>query len=418
MDDTNEALKTPRPLGDCRSATQFVHAGERLPAHGGTPVSTPVYTTATFTYDSMTEFDAVFAGDKPGYVYSRYGNPTIAALETAMTTLESGAGACAFASGMAAMHAGLMACDLAAGTAVVASQDVYGSTLELLYTVFGAFDVRTRVVDFSDLDALQKVVEETKPRVLVAETISNPLLKVCDIKACADIAHAAGARLIIDNTFASPFLCRPLEQGADFVMHSATKYLSGHCDTLGGIVVARDATDLPALVGTIRLTGGVLGTWEAHEILRGIKTLGLRMERQCTNASHIAERLAAHPRVKRIYYPLLSSPHNTTQGETLRETLHGTLREGFGGALITLVLADDSRDAAFRFLDNLRLCVRSTSLGDVFTGVTHPATASHRELSPAQRARFGITEGMTRISVGIEDVDDIYADIEQALGGE
>lgn len=406
MDDTNEAVKTNR-LDGCRSATQFVHAGERLPVPAGQPVSTPVYTTTTFTYDSMTEFDAVFAGDKPGYVYSRYGNPTIAALEAAMTTLESGAGALAFASGMAAMHASLMACDLAPGTTVIASQDVYGSTLELLYTVFGAFDVRTRVVDFSDLDALKKIVEEVKPRVLVAETISNPLLKVCDIKACADIAHAAEARLIIDNTFASPFLCRPLEQGADFVMHSATKYLSGHCDTLGGIVVARDAMDLPALTGTIRLTGGVLGTWEAHEILRGIKTLGLRMERQCTNAAHIAERLAAHPRIKQIYYPLLASSKSKMRGDALRE--------GFGGALITLVLADDSRDAAFRFLDNLRLCVRSTSLGDVFTGVTHPATASHRELSPAQRARFGITEGMARISVGIEDVEDILADIEQAL---
>ncbi len=355
----------------------------------------------------MTEFDAVFAGDRQGYVYTRYGNPTTAALEAAMTTLERGAGACAFASGMAAMHAALIACELAPGATVIASQDLYGSTLQLLYTVFGAFDVRTRTVDFSDLDRLKSVTQETKPRVLVAETISNPLLKVCDIAACVEVAHDAGARLIIDNTFASPFLCRPLERGADFVMHSATKYLSGHCDTLGGIVVARDAADVPTLFGAVKLTGGILGVWEAHEILRGVKTLGLRMERQCMNAHTIATRLAAHPRIKQVYHPLLTTHDGAKQANTLRE--------GFGGALITIVLADDSRDAAFRFMDSLDLCVRSTSLGDVFTGVLHPATASHRELSPAQRTRFGISEGMVRISVGIEDVEDIFTDIEQAL---
>jgi cystathionine gamma-synthase/methionine-gamma-lyase len=291
----------------------------------------------------------------------------------------------------------------------MASQDLYGATLRLLHETFDSFGVRTVIADFNDIESLKRLTNDAQPRALLTETISNTLLKVCDIKACAEVAHAAGARLIVDNTFASPYLCQPLTLGADFSVHSATKYLGGHCDATGGIVVVRDEWDIPALISTMKLVGGVLGVWDAHEILRGIKTLGLRMERQCANARRIAERFAAHERIKRIFYPCLKE--GTSDASASNTTLHA----GYGGALVTIALTDDTREAAFRFMDNLRLCVRSTSLGDVFTGVLHPATASHRDLSPAQRARLGIGDGLVRISVGIEDVNDIIADIEQAL---
>jgi cystathionine gamma-synthase len=187
-------------------ATQLVHAGERRPVPHGLPVSTPVYTTATFTYDSMAEMDRVFSGDEPGYVYTRFGNPTVSALEEAIHTLEGGAGACAYSTGMAALHAAVFACELAPGAVVLASQDLYGATTDLLLTVFGSFGIKTVTADFNDLEALEEKARATKARVLVAETISNPLLKVCDIDACAEVARAVGARLIVDNTFASPWL--------------------------------------------------------------------------------------------------------------------------------------------------------------------------------------------------------------------
>ena len=389
--------------------TQLVHAGERQPPPRGLPVSTPIYATSTFTYSSMAEVDRVFSGEDAGYVYTRYGNPTTAALEEAMRVLEGGAAACAYATGMAALHAALFACELQPGSTVLASQDLYGATTELLYTVFGSFGVNTVTADFTRPAELRELAREVRPRVLLAETISNPLLKVCDIDACAEVAREAGARLVVDNTFASPYLCRPLEHGADFVVHSATKYLGGHADVMGGLVVARDAADAAALVGVMKLVGGVLGVWEAHEVLRGLKTLAVRLDRQCSNAQRLAERLAAHPRVARVHFPLLN-----TQPEAV-EVLRRTLRAPLAGALVALELADDSFHAAFRFMDALQLCVRSTSLGDVFTGVLHPATSSHREVAPARRRRLGIADGLVRISVGIEEVEDVIADIEQAL---
>ena len=247
------------------------------------------------------------------------------------------------------------------------------------------------------------------PRVLIAETISNPLLKVCDIDAGAEIAREVGARLIIDNTFASPYLCQPLKHGADFVVHSATKFLSGHADAMGGIAVSRDAADSMALIGVMKLVGGVLSPWEAHEILRGVKTLAVRMDRHCENARALAERLSNHSRIGRVYYPGFAPADR-------QEVANRILRECHMGAVISIELKDNSREAAFGFMDALKFCVRSTSLGDVFTSVLHPATASHRDLSPARRQQLGITDGLVRISVGIENIRDINADIEQALG--
>ena len=247
---------------------------------------------------------------------------------------------------------------------------------------------------------------ELKPRVLVAETISNPLLKVCDIDACAEIAHAISARLIVDNTFASPYLCRPLQHGADIVVHSATKFLGGHADAMGGIAVSGDPVDSAALIGVMKLVGGVLSPWEAHEILRGLKTLAVRMDRHCENATGLAEHLRSHPRIGQVFFPGFAV---TNQQDVVRRILRQP------GALVSIELKDNNREAAFRFMDALKLCIRSTSLGDVFTSVLHPATASHRDLSPARRQQLGITDGLIRISVGIEGISDIIADIDQAL---
>ncbi len=388
--------------------TQLVHAGERRPLPVGLPVANPIYTTATYTYEAMAEIDKVFAGESPDYIYTRNGNPTVAALEDAMTVIEDGTVAFAYSSGMAALHAALFACELSPGAIVLASADLYGASFELLYKIFGSFGVKTVTADFSDLEALREKVDEIKPRVLLAETISNPLLKVCDIAACVEIAHEVGARLIVDNTFATPFLCQPLKLGADFAVHSATKYLGGHADAMGGVVVAREEFDSAALVGVMKLVGGVLSVWEAHQILRGIKTLALRIERQCANAKFVAEYLSNHPKIEAVFYPSLNS---SAEAEVVRRVL----REPFGGALISIRLGKNTREAAFRFMDSLNLCVRATSLGDVFTSVSYPAISSHRELSPTKRESLGISDGLVRISVGIEDAADIIADIEQAL---
>jgi cystathionine beta-lyase/cystathionine gamma-synthase len=279
----------------------------------------------------------------------------------------------------------------------------------LLQKIFGAFGVKTVVADFSDIENLRVKAQELKPRVLIGETISNPLLKVLDIENCAIIAHACGAKLIVDNTFATPFLCQPINFGADFVVHSATKFLGGHADATGGIVVAREEFDRSALMGALTLTGGILSAWEAHSILRGLKTLGLRLEKQCRNAEKLAEFLLDCPQVEKVIYPALT---DEVQTEIANRILRGNLR----GAVLGIRLKTDSREAVYKFMNALQLCTRAASVGDIFTGIVHPATATHREMSAAKRARLGISEGLLRVSAGIEDVEDIIADIEQAFG--
>ena len=395
-------------MTDVSLATKFVHAGERKNAPAGIPASTPIYASSSFIHERVEDIDSIVDGDTTGFVYSRYGNPTVAAFEDAMAALENGKFAYAFGSGMAALHAALLASDLSNGSVVLASKDLYGSTFELLLTVFGAFGVKTVTEDFNDVAALRAKAFELKPRVLLCETLSNPLLKVCDVEECALIAREVGAKLIVDNTFATPYLSRPLDLGADFVVHSATKYLGGHADATGGVVVAKEEFDKPALLGALTLAGGVLSPWEAHSLLRGIKTLGLRMEKQCSNAERLANRLQNIPQISDVIYPKFF------EGEQAA-ALDGSFCGSEFGAIVSIRLSEDTRDASYRFLNSLQLCTRAASVGDLFTGIVHPATATHRELSPGRRARLGITEGLIRISVGIEDVGDIAADIEQAL---
>jgi len=395
-------------MSDFSIATKLVHAGERRQSPSGVPASTPIYATSSFIHERLEDVDRIVEGEVNDFVYSRYGNPTVAAFEEAMADIENGKFAFAFGSGMAAIHAALLACELSRGSVVLASNDLYGATLELLYTVFGRFGVKVVTEDFGNLAALRAKAFELQPRVLICETLSNPLLKVCDIKECAEIAHEVGGKLIVDNTFATPYLCRPIELGADFVVHSATKYLGGHANATGGVVVAKDEIDKPALLGALTLAGGVLSPWEAHSLLTGLKTLGLRMEKQCSNAERLANHLQNIPQISDVIYPKFF------EGEQAA-ALDGSFCGSEFGAIVSIRLSEDTRDASYRFLNSLQLCTRAASVGDLFTGIVHPATATHRELSPGRRARLGITEGLIRISVGIEDVGDIAADIEQAL---
>lgn len=385
--------------------TEIVHAGTRQPMPVGLPNSTPLFTSSTYSFPSMEEAERVFSGELEDFIYSRYGNPTVAALQESVRVLECGAAARAFASGMAALHAALLVCDLKPGSMILASRDLYGATFALISNIFSPFGVELRQADFADLEELRLKTSEFKPQVLLAETISNPLLKVLDIAAVAEIAHSVGAKLVVDSTFATPYLSRPIEHGADIVVHSATKYLGGHGDATGGIVVVRDAVDEPALTTAMKLVGGVLSVWEAHHIARGVQTLALRLDKQCSNAEKLADALSGDPRISKVLYPKFAS-----DGVADR-----VLGPGLYGALVSVVLADGTREAAWRFMDSLDLIVRATTLGDVFTTVSHSATSSHRELSPERRAELGISDGLVRISVGIENIDDILADIEQAL---
>lgn len=388
-------------------ATQAVHAGERGPKLDFTPVTTPIYQSASFVYDTLETMDAIFGGERPGYVYTRYGNPTVAALERAVATLEGGETAVAYASGMAAIHATLLALDVVSGGAVVAAQDLYGATSTLLTTIFARQGVNVRLVDMTDLDQVERAVQELRPTVLMAEMISNPLLKVIDLEQVATIAHAHGAVMVVDSTFTSPYLLQPLRYGADLVIHSATKFLGGHGDVTGGIVVAPMAYRAKLeLVG--RLVGGILSPHEAYLTLRGIKTLPLRLRQQCHNAMAIARWLAEHPRIRRVHYPGLEQH----PGHGIAKRL---LRDGCFGSVLSFELVDGDQARVFAFLNNLRLCLLATTLGDIYTELLYPTMSSHRMLSPEQRAAVGISDALIRLSAGIEEGHDLIADLEQAL---
>jgi cystathionine gamma-synthase/methionine-gamma-lyase len=389
-------------------STRAVHAGEHTPPGDYTPVVNPIYATVGYLYDNIDDLDAVFGGTKQGYVYPRYGSPTLATLETAVADLEEGEAAIAFASGMAAVHAALLAAGAQAGAQVMAALDVYGATYSMVNRLFKQLGVTANFVDVADLGAVETELAKTRPVALVVETISNPLLKVADLPALAGLAHRYQTKLLVDNTFASPYLCRPLLVGADFVIHSATKFISGHGDVMAGLVVT-SAENRQKLYELNIIVGGALGPFEAWLARRGLKTLPLRVRQQCANALSVARWLADQPKIAQVNYPGLSSH---PQHELARR-LFG--ERGFGGVLSFEITGAD-QPAVFRFMEGLELCLPATTLGDIYSLVLHPATSSHRSLSPAERARVGIRDGLLRLSVGIEEVDDIIADLEQALG--
>lgn len=387
--------------------TRAVHAGERVPPADYTPVATPIWPTVGYLYESMDDLDAVFAGSKRGQVYLRYSNPTVEAFETAVADLEGTEAAQAYSSGMAAIHASLLAAGVKAGASVVAALDVYGATFSLLRSLFKSLGADIRMVNVSDHAEVESALQETKAAVLYVESISNPLLKVADIPTLASLAHRHGASLLVDNTFASPYLLNPFSHGADFVIHSATKYLSGHGDVLAG-VVATSQENKSKLFELNKLVGGVLGPFEAWLALRGLKTLSLRMKQQCQNAQRVAEWLTKHPRIKKVNYPGLPDHPQYTLAKKLFEG------RGYGGVLsFEIDGADQSQ--VYRFMETLTICLPATTLGDVYSLVLHPATSSHRSLTPEERARVGIPDGLVRLSAGIESVDDILSDLESAL---
>jgi cystathionine beta-lyase/cystathionine gamma-synthase len=387
--------------------TQAVHAGDRKRGGGHIPVTTPIHTATSYFYESMEQLDRVFGNAEKGYCYARYDNPSAAALEELMGALESGDTALACASGMAALHTAILSALGDRRRSIVAANAMYGATVGLLMNVFEPSGVSVRFADMCDLASLRAAVAEAQPGCIVMESISNPLLRVAEIDSVAAIANQAGAALVVDNTFATPLLSRPLELGAHFSVHSVTKYLAGHGDVLGGVVVTKHehADSLRALGRTI---GGVLGPFECYLTMRGIKTFPLRMERQCANACHVASWLAAHARVERVHFP--GDPRHPDQA-TVRRLFPPNLY----GAMVSFAIRDAGRDEVFRFMDALKMIVRATSLGDVHSMMLYPVMSSHRELSPKHRQRMGIGDNLVRLSVGIEAPEDIIADLEQAL---
>jgi cystathionine gamma-synthase/methionine-gamma-lyase len=308
---------------------------------------------------------------------------------------------------MMGIHLALLAALVDRPKRIVASHVLYGATTQMLMNIFGAIGVETEFVDVCDLDAVAAAVRSAKTGAVLMETITNPLVRIGQMDKIAEIARAADAPLIVDNTFATPMLLRPLELGASIVVHSSTKYLSGHGDALGGIVIS-DAANTETLTTLVRTMGPNLGPFESYLTMRGIKTLALRMERQCANACRIASWLAQHPRVARIHFPGDPKHPDFATAERL-------LAKNLFGAMISFELKDAGKSEVFTFMERLKMIVRATSLGDVHSMVLYPAMASHRDLSPKHRARLGIGDNLVRISAGIEAPDDIVADLEQAL---
>ncbi len=388
--------------------TKAVHAGDRRKPAAHTPVTTPIHTAASYFYDSMEQLDRIFGHEEEGYCYARYDNPSNAALEDLMTSLEGGHGSLACASGMAAIQMAVVTALADRRKSVVAANATYGATVSLLMNVLEPQGVAVRFVDMCDLEAVRAAVAEARPGCLVMETVSNPLLRVGRMDEIAAIAREAGAALVVDNTFATPLILRPLELGASFSVHSVTKYLSGHGDVLGGVVVT-DEEHFESLRRLSRAIGPVLGPFESYLTMRGIKTFPLRMERQCANACRVASWLSAHPKVERVYFA--GDPAHP-DAATIRRLFAPNLY----GAVVSFEIKGAGRAEVFQFMDALKLIIRATSVGDVHSMMLYPVMSSHREISPKHRERMGIRDSLVRLSVGIEAAEDIIADLEQAFG--
>ncbi|HEY8506340.1 MAG TPA: cystathionine gamma-synthase [Gemmataceae bacterium] len=374
-------------------ATRAIHAGQGPdPATGATIV--PIYATSTYTQAAP--------GSHKGYEYSRTANPTRTALETCLAALEEGERGLAFASGMAATTA-VLAALLRPGDEVAASADLYGGTFRLLERVFKPWGLTARYTDDDSVDGFAKILTPATKLVWV-ETPTNPLLQILDIAALAELAHARGALLAVDNTFASPYLQQPLKLGADLVVHSTTKYLGGHSDVVGGAVVGRKEL-LDPVAFHQNAAGAVPGPFDAYLTLRGVKTLALRMERHCSNAARLAEWLRGRPEVERVYYPgLPDHPGHAVAARQMR---------GFGG-MISLRLKGGG-PVALAFVTRTRLFSLAESLGGVESLVGHPATMTHASIPAEVRAARGVDDGLVRLSVGIEDVEDLTEDLRRAL---
>lgn len=375
-------------------ATRAIHAGQEPDPRTGA-VNVPIYQTSTYAQESP--------GKHKGFVYARGHNPTRQAYEACLADLENGTRGFAFASGMAATATVLELLD--AGSHIVAMDDLYGGTYRLFERVRRASaGLDYSYVDLADPSAFEAAITP-KTKMVWVETPTNPLLKLVDLSAIAEIARARGLMTVTDNTFASPYIQRPLDHGAHIVLHSATKYLAGHSDIVGGIVATKDQEIADRLAFLQNSVGGIQGPFDSFLALRGLKTLALRMERHCENAQRVAEFLEAHPKVARVYYPgLKSHPQHALAARQM---------DGFGG-MVTAVLKDGLAPAK-TMLERVRIFALAESLGGVESLIEHPAIMTHASIPPERRKELGIDDGLVRLSVGIEDGDDLIADLEQAL---
>lgn len=381
--------------GDWKSrgfSTRAIHAGQQPDPTTGA-VSVPIYATSTYVLDEL--------GRHKGFEYARVQNPTRFALEANVAALEGGTSGHAFASGMAAI-ATLMTL-VRAGEHVVFSRNVYGGTYRFMTQVLSRYGVESSWVDSTDLANIRSALRPTT-RLIYVETPTNPMMEVTDIAGAAEVAHGHGALLAVDNTFMSPYFQRPLELGADVVVHSTTKFLNGHSDSIGGVLVARSAEQGEWFSFVQKSEGAIASPFDSFLILRGIKTLAVRMERHEANGRALADHLAGHPKVRKVFYPgLADHPGHAVQQRQAT---------GFG-ALITFDLGDFA--AAKRWLDRVEVMSLAESLGGVETLTSHPASMTHASVPPDKRAELGITDGLVRISAGIEDLADLLADVDQAL---
>jgi cystathionine beta-lyase/cystathionine gamma-synthase len=375
-----------------RFSTICIHAGQEPDPSTGA-IITPIFQTSTYVQEEL--------GKHKGFEYARTQNPTRATLERNIAAIESGKAACAYASGMAAI--GAITSMLRAGDHVVVTDNTYGGTFRLFDKVLTKFDVRFSYVDTSRLELIEQAMRP-ETRMVFIETPTNPVLRLTDIARAAEIAHRGQARLVVDNTFASPCLQRPLELGADMVTHSTTKYLNGHSDSIGGIVIAKRDDDIEWLQFIQNAAGAILSPFDSWLVLRGTKTLPIRMAQHSINGQALAEYLESHPKVTQVIYPgLPSHPQYDLAKRQMR---------GFGGMLSFDV---GSFEAARRVCNGVRLMALAESLGGVETLISHPASMTHASVPPERRAAIGITDSMVRISAGIEDAADLIDDLEQAL---
>ena len=386
-------------------STRAIRAASRAPRVDQRPSTVPIYQTATFASADAEELGAVAADPRAGYAYSRIANPTSSALGAAYAELAGGEAGVALASGMAAIHAAL-ASQLKAGDRVVAPNAAYGSTRTQLVDTFARFGVRVDFADLTDNTTAGAAIAAAPTRVVYAETIANPTTVVTDHAAVARLAHEHGATYIVDNTFASPYICRPLELGADLVVESATKFLSGHSDVIAGVVAGRQ--ELIRKVEKVQIdTGATIGPFDAFLVLRGILTLAVRVERHARNAAALAAWLERQDGVQRVLYPGL--PSHPQHDAAMRQ-----FRPGVAGGMLAVEVAG-GREAGRAIIDALTLTDLTASLGSVHTMVVHPPSTSQRQMSEAELADAGITPGLLRISVGLEDIEDLEDDLAAAL---
>ncbi|MCQ4144785.1 O-succinylhomoserine sulfhydrylase [Vogesella sp. AC12] len=364
--------------------------------------SQSLHLTSSFTFDTAAQAAAMFMGEIEGYTYSRFTNPTVSAFQQRLAAMEGGERAIATASGMAAIQATMLTL-LKAGDHVVSSQSLFGSTINLFNGILGKFNIETTYVDASDPAAWRAAVKPNT-KLFFLETPSNPLTELADIAAVADIAHKAGALLVVDNCFCSPALQQPLQLGADLVVHSATKYLDGHGRVLGGAVVGNDKL-IEQIYLHVRTAGPTLAAFNAWVLLSGLETLHLRMEKHSANALQLARWLEQQPSVARVFYPGLESHPQFALAQKQQRS---------GGAVVSFEVKG-GREAAWRVVDAVQVISRTANLGDVKTTLTHPASTTHARITPEARARAGISEGLLRVAVGLEHVDDLQADLARGL---